>query len=122
MILTEMASLAGHLANAPASVNSSDVVIDLLLSAISDTARVMQAHNEYMDHEQPRDENYHEWLSEKTGVGTPDDFWQWLEEMDHFPESYDDFQRAVDIASENDPFYILWRNATGGDWHEWSKP
>lgn len=109
------------LLNAPDNVDPDQIVIDLLATTFSDAARLRGAHEDYLLLNPNSD--YCEWLSNRTGIGTRNDIWQFFDENGwQPPASYDDFQRMVDIATANDPFFQLYHNASGGDWSGFSPP
>lgn len=121
-LIDVFASAASLLFNAPANVNASDTVIDLLLSATSDASRMMDASSAYdaMGNSFTRNHRYADWMAEQSGVGWPDDYKNWLNQSDHWPTTTEDFESIREAAEANDPFYRFYHATTGQGWAEYT--
>lgn len=120
--LTTLVSCADVLMSAPDNVDPSQTVIDLLLAAMSDAGRMQDASLAYDALAAGRSNpgSWYEWMANQTGVGTPDDYREWLEQSDHWPTTPEDFQDIEQVAEANDPFFRFYHGATGRGWDAYS--
>jgi hypothetical protein len=120
--LEPVVGMLAALMSAPGNVDASQTVIDLLLSATSDASRMLEASQNYdaMGNSYTRHHSWYEWMADQTGVGTADDYRNWMDAGHDFPSTVDDFQDIQDFAEANDPIYRFYHGATGKGWAEYS--
>jgi hypothetical protein len=117
-----VATAVAVLMNAPGNVDASQTVLDLLLSAVSDAGRMMDSDSAYwaMGNAYTGHHSYFDWMAHHTGVGTADDYRQWMEANGKFPSTIGDYQGIEDLAASNDPFYRFYHGVTGKGWAEYA--
>jgi len=120
--LEPVTHLVAALMSAPDNVDASQTVIDLLLAASSDAGRMIDANRNYwaMGNDYTWHHSWFNWMAEQSGVGTPDDYRQWMEAGHNWPSTLDDFQDIQDFAESNDPIYRFYHATTGKGWTEYS--